>query len=392
MARHGENIRRRSDGRWEGRYKTFNEGKGKYIYRSVYDRNYEGVKEKLCKARLGIIWKGKADKMPEAEIDENRLGNAGNRAVAFSQAAEEWLTGVSGSRKYSTYVKYCAIYQTHLAETVGSCRLSIDGAEKLLEKISGCISGRGLSESLQRSIVCVVNQILSFANVKYSSGLPLLGHLSPKARKKAVTAFSKVEQAKILKCIYGKDHGEIDKFMAATLLCLHAGLRLGEICSLRWMDVDLDGMTLTVSRTVQRIAMPGHKTKTILWETAPKSESSKRTLPLMPEFVEILLRFKEDEPYVFGGEKLLDPRTMQYRFQKILKEADVEGKNFHALRHTFATNCIENGMDVKALSDLLGHSDVRITLNCYVHPTMDLKRKQIEALSDYYGQICGQQA
>ena len=88
----------------------------------------------------------------------------------------------------------------------------------------------------------------------------------------------------------------------------------------------------------------------------------------------------------------MDPRTMQYRFKKILKEAGIESRTFHTLRHTFATNCVENGTDVKALSELLGHSDVKITLNRYVHPTMDSKRKQIGALSDFYGQICGRAA
>ena len=95
---------------------------------------------------------------------------------------------------------------------------------------------------------------------------------------------------------------------------------------------------------------------------------------------------------MFGGEKPLDPRTMQYRFKRILKDAGIEIRNFHTLRHTFATNCIENGVDVKALSEFLGHSDVKITLNRYVHPTMDSKRKQIGALSAFYGHICGQTA
>ena len=180
--------------------------------------------------------------------------------------------------------------------------------------------------------------------------------------------------------------------MTAVLLCLYAGLRLGELCALRWTGIDLEGKTLTVNRTVQRIAVPGHKTKTILLETAPKSGSSRRTVPLTPELLDILFRLRGEQPHVFGGKKLLEPRTMQYHFKKILKETGVEGKTFHTLRHTFATNCVENGMDVKSLSELLGHSDVKITLNLYVHPTMDSKRKQLGALSDFYGQICGQVA
>ena len=88
----------------------------------------------------------------------------------------------------------------------------------------------------------------------------------------------------------------------------------------------------------------------------------------------------------------MDPRTMQYRFKKLLKTAEIDDRNFHLLRHTFATNCVENNMDVKTLSEILGHSDVKITLNRYVHPTMESKRKQLGKLPGFYGQICGQAA
>ena len=106
----------------------------------------------------------------------------------------------------------------------------------------------------------------------------------------------------------------------------------------------------------------------------------------------LLEKLKSDNSYVFGGNKPLEPRTAQYWFQKILKEAGVDSRNFHILRHTFATNCVESGMDVKTLSVILGHSDVKITLNRYVHPTMDSKRRQMGLLSDFYGRIHGQVA
>ena len=148
-------------------------------------------------------------------------------------------------------------------------------------------------------------------------------------------------------------------------------------------------MSMTVNSTVQRIAVQGRMTRTLLLEAAPKSESSRRTIPLTAEIIKLLTQLKENRPYVFGGDTPLEPRTMQYRYKKLLKEADVDDRNFHILRHTFATNCIENGMDVKALSEILGHSDVKITLNRYVHPTMESKRKQIGLLPDFYGQILG---
>ena len=389
MARHGENIRKRIDGRWEGRYKVFDENRGEYIYRSVYGRDYREAKEKLSSARLGLVCRG-TEKKTAAQTGNGSHKSAGGNSggILFSQVSGEWLLEVHCRRKYSTYIKYDTIYRTHLADVIGPCRLSSGITQELREKIFDHLSGEGLSESLQKSIICVANQILAFANRHYQAGIPLLERPAVKAKKKSAATFSRAEQAALLDCIYR----QTDKFKAAVLLCLYTGLRLGELCALQWADIDFEDRTLTVNRTVQRIAVPGHMTKTILLKTAPKSESSRRTIPLTSELLELLSQLKGKQPYVFGGEKPLEPRTMQYHFKKVLKEAGITGKSFHTLRHTFATNCMENSMDVKALSELLGHSDVRLTLNLYVHPTMDSKRKQIGTLSDFYGQICGRAA
>lgn len=389
MARHGENIRKRIDGRWEGRYKVFDESRGKYVYRSVYGRDYGEAKEKLSMAKLGPACWGTEEKTVSETECGNREGVVGKEGgILFSHASGEWLSEVSRNKKYSTYIKYDIIYRTHLADVVGQCRLSSGVAQELKKKIFDHLSGAGLSESLQKSVICVANQILAFADKHYQAGIPLLERLPAKAKKKPVVTFSRAEQAALLGCIYR----QMDKFKAALLLCLYTGLRLGELCALKWTDIDFAGRTLAVNRTVQRIANPDHVTKTVLLESDPKSENSRRTIPLTPELLEILARFKGEQPYVFGGEKPLEPRTMQYHFKKILDEARIEGRTFHTLRHTFATNCVENGMDVKSLCELLGHSDVKTTLNLYVHPTMDSKRKQIGALSGFYGQICGRAA
>lgn len=378
MGRHGENIRKRKDGRWEGRYKAFDQKKGKNIYRSVYGRSYEEVKEKLSKARLGLL----------CHPEENRTQDTEDSPILFSQAAREWLEEVADKRKYSTYIKYSTVYQTHLAESLGSCRLSSAAVSEFQAKVSAYLSKKTESESLRKSICCIVNQILKFANKQYGLCIPLLENPPVKIKKKAVWTLSRAEQARLFHYIYNRT----DKSAVAVLLCLYTGLRLGELCALRWVDLDLENRTLTVNKTVQRVAAQGYMTKTILMETGPKSESSERTIPLTAEIAELLAQFKENSSYVFGGEKPLDPRTMQYRFKKILKAAEINDRNFHLLRHTFATNCVENRMDVKTLSEILGHSDVKITLNRYVHPTMESKRKQLGTLPDFYGQICGQAA
>ncbi len=375
MGRHGENIRKRKDGRWEGRYKVFDKNKGKNTYRSVYDSTYEKVKEKVLKARLGIR-------------GQTEVQNKADSPILFCQAAEEWLEKIADNRKYSTYIKYQIVYKTHLAKSIGSCQLSPVAASEFQTRISEYLSEKTRSESLKKSICCIMNQILNFANRKYSLGVPLLEKPVVKMKKRAMWTFSKAEQGRLFDYIYHRQ----DKYTVAVLLCLYTGLRLGELCALQWTDFDLENLTLSIKRTVQRVAVPGYMTKTVLMITNPKSESSERIIPLTAQIVKLLIQLKENTPYVFGGEKPLDPRTMQYRFKKILKEAEIEEKHFHLLRHTFATNCVENRMDVKTLSEILGHSDVKITLNRYVHPTMELKRKQLEMLPDFYGQICGQAA
>lgn len=370
MARHGENIRKRKDGRWEARYQIIDVTRGKKLYRSVYGSSYAEVKEKRAAA------------MQEQENPED---TAPCTAVRFSQAAEEWLAEIAGKRKYSTYIKYRNIYKTHLEETSGSFLLSDTLKRELKDKISDHLFGEGLSESIRRSICCTANQILAFAEEKYSVCIPVLKLPEIKHSPKQLNTFSKSEQSRLLAVVCNGS----DKFRTAILLCLYTGMRLGELCALKWTDIDYKNRTVTVNRTVQRIAAKGHLSKTVLMETAPKSESSKRTIPLTAFVLDQLWELKGDRLYVFGEEKPLDPRTMQYRFKRLLKEAQVDDRNFHILRHVFATNCVENGMDVKALSEILGHSDVKITLNRYVHPSMDTKREQIGVLADYYGQIYG---
>lgn len=381
MARHGENIRKRKDGRWEARYQTLDAEKGRKVYRSVYGYTYEEVKKKRTDAiRM-------ERKEPDCASDQpSREEGTSCKQILFSQAAAEWLKEISERRKYSTYVKYGNIYRIHMEERLGLFPLSSMPNQKIQEKISDHLSAEGLSDSIRKSICSVTKQILAFAGSKYSVCVPALDLPVAKPGKRIIETFSKAEQSRLLACIYNG----IDPYKTAILLCLYTGMRLGELCALKWEDIDFRDGTVTVNRTVQRIAVNGYIKKTILMETNPKSESSKRLIPLTDEMTRLLKQLKREGDYVFGRNKPLEPRTLQYQMRKILREADVDNRNFHILRHTFATNCVESGMDIKTLSVILGHSDVKITLNRYVHPTLDSKRKQIGQLLDFYGQICGQ--
>lgn len=374
MGRHGENIRhRKTDGRWEGRYKVYHEEKKEYVYRSVYGHTYAEVREKLTIKQLTT----------------RKLISGGNpdglyNTALFSQAANEWLGVIREKCKYSTYIKYDTIYRTHLADLLGDCPLIDITDTQLQAEIPD-----NLSENLQKSIYCVANQILRYANSHYQISVPMLTRISTHAEKKSIETLSVSEQAKLFDCI----HTDTDKYKIAISFSLCLGLRLGEICALKWTDIDFINMTMTINHTVQRITamdIAEETSKTNLLEGAPKSDCSKRMIPVSSKLLQMLNTIHSDEPYIFGGEKPLEPRTMQYQFKRILKEALISDRNFHILRHTFATNCVEKGIDVKSLSEILGHSDVKITLNRYVHPTMDAKRLQLEQLIRFYSQICEQ--
>jgi len=391
MARHGENIRKRADGRWEGRYRIYDTEKGKQAYHSVYGRTYDEVKKKLSMEKLSsekLTTKksfsqdnSRTDILNTVEQSISEQNASLQESLILTDIAQEWLKEVKEKRKHSTYVKYKFIYGAHIEKIFQNVTLS-----GITDAFSKDAISESLSDSMQKSIYGVVNQILKYIFQKYSIQVPAVKRPVFETRKSQVKVLAKSEQKKLISVLYT----ETDIYKMAVLLCLFTGLRLGELCALKWTDIDYENQLLVVGRTVQRLYAEGGATKTTLTEAAPKSVFSCREIPLTAANIELLTTFANGREYAFGGAKPLDPRTMQYQFKKILREAGLSDKNFHILRHTFATNCIEGGIDVKSLSEMLGHSDVRITLNRYVHPSMDAKREHINTLAKFYGQIYGQ--
>ncbi len=188
---------------------------------------------------------------------------------------------------------------------------------------------------------------------------------------------------------------DLSRYKLGIFISLYTGLRIGEICGLQWGDIHFDNGTLTVQRTVMRIqnTEPGSKNKTRLVICRPKTDCSNRTIPL-PGFLLDILKAQRKAPdiYLTSGERTVqEPRCFYAAYKRLMKYAELEGYNYHTLRHTFATRCIEQDFDAKSLSEILGHSDVNITLKRYVHPSMDMKRKQMERLTaiTFYGQNPG---
>lgn len=376
MGRHGENIRKRKDGRWEARYLSYDTGKGNKTYRSVYGHTYEETKTK----RDAVL--------RESELQTGNPVPSSLRAdtlsmISFDEAAQAWMKLIKLGQKQSTCEKYGFIYHSFLQRILGHIPL-VQITERLVrEKLE---SLEVTSASVWKSIYCVLNGILRHSAEHYHVTLPEFKRTAKAIRRNEAAVFTKSEQARLLSALYTNT----DRFKLGVLLCLFTGLRIGELCALKWEDIDFANKTLCVKRTVQRLYVGNGGKKTALVESPPKSLHSKRELPLPDALITFLQNFQNGKAYIFGAEKPLDPRTMQNHYRKIIEEAGVAYKNFHVLRHTYATNCMEGGTDVKSLSEMLGHSNVKTTLNYYVHPSMDTKRIYADNLCAFYVMLYGQ--
>ena len=175
-------------------------------------------------------------------------------------------------------------------------------------------------------------------------------------------------------------------FAAGVLLCMYTGIRIGELCGIKGADIDLKRGILTIRRTVSRITNPDISSggsQTIIFISTPKSLSSIRTIPLPDQIIPFLRKWSVSDQLYFltGNMKPTEPRNVQRQFKNILKGCNLPQVTFHSLRHSFATLCIENGIDSKALSEILGHSSVKITLDIYVHSNMAQKKEYLNRLS-----------
>lgn len=375
MPRRGENIRKRKDGRWEGRYiKNYDIcGKAKYV--SVYGKSYLEVKQKLIVASSGI------DK--KTEISNNNL--------LFREVLFLWLENNRVKLKPSTYSKYYRLIEKHLVPVIGNMPINNVTTQNLnnilCEKSS---SGRldccgGLSATYVRTMGFILKSSMAFAQENnYCSTLKGSVNM-PIKTKSQLKVLSLAEQEQLENVCYMNSSGK----EIGIILSLYTGMRLGEVCGLRWEDIDYETNTVHIYHTVERIqnnydACSISKTKLVLLDA--KTANSNRVIPIPSKLVPLLHKGKSG--FVIKGDAYdyADPRTLQYFFKKKLKESNLDNINFHALRHTFATRCIESGMDAKTLSEILGHSDVNITLRTYVHSSLEHKRKQMEAMVA----ICGQ--
>ncbi len=369
MPRRGENIYHRKDGRWEGRYVQFYTENGRAKYGSVYGKSYGEAREKLNRKRSAP-----------------RRGRKQDCPLTLEELLTLWLDARSPFVKASSHARYTVLVERHIVPRLGAVSLQdltpakIDAFLKEKQE-KGKVKGiGGLSPKSVSDILFVLKSALRYAKKEHgfldvNNVMEVKGPSVPVHR---VVTFGENATKKISHLLLSK----WNLSHAGIFLTLNTGIRLGELCGLRWSDLDGEENTLQVARTVQRL---WKRKQTKLVVQSPKSDTSTRLIPLEPELMALLRSLRgsaaEDAYFLTGTARPLDPRSMQYRFQKFLQRNNLPVLNFHILRHTFATRCVENGMDAKCLSELLGHANVETTLRLYVHPTMGQKRAWLKAVS-----------
>lgn len=295
---------------------------------------------------------------------------------------DDWLANERPLIKKTTYSTYTSIIDKHLRPFWGEksvTELTDNDVSDYLTVI--CSESSNLSRSTVRGIASILKSVVTFGKDYGCSVRPETCRFSLKTRRTGINVLTDDEISMLCAALgeYPKDKD------LGVLLSLKTGLRVGEVCALKWGDISLSEGFLCVNRTIQRIRQTEEGgEKTVLYFGEPKSLNSRRKIPLSPAMTDLLsLRQMPDECYVVSGrrDKTVEPRSMQRHFKTILKHAGIRDLNFHVLRHTFATKCIERGFDVKSLSMILGHSDVNTTMNVYVHPSFE-KMQDMMALMD----------
>lgn len=378
MPRKGENIYKRKDGRWEGRYIKSRTQAGKATYGYVYAKTYRDVKAKLT------------DKISLKNETAALISTESNAEVELFEAiAAEWFESIKTHVKESTSNKYWNLLNLYILPRFEKKTLLeitydyiYDQCNQLL-KIGGK-KGNGLSAKTVSDILSLIRNILQFA-VQKGMTISCDAHsIHVKRQTKEMRVLSRSEQGKLCQYLFS----DLDSCNMGILLCLFTGLRIGEICALRWEDISFSEKTIHVHQTLQRIQdRTGGSTKTRVVITTPKSACSIRTIPIPDDLIRLFMSYKSSPSGYFltnSEQKHLEPRTMQNHFKKALQKSEVDPANYHSLRHTFATRCIELGFDVKSLSEILGHASVNITMNRYVHPSMELKKENMQRLSSLF--------
>ena len=348
MPRKGENIRKRKDGRWEARYEKCRDQNGRIQYGYLYGRTYEAVKKK----KLAVLC-------------QNNLQNSPGKCYVFRNLSEEWMLSMRYAVKLSTYACYETLLDTHILPEFGDMPLKYISSASVYA-FSEKLKQQGLSPRTIKNLLILFHSILRYGEKQGYLNLSQLEFRYPKINTSPFQLISHEHLTKLITVLSAED----SEFSIGILLCIYTGIRVGELSGIRWEDIDFDKKLLHIRRTISRIknldysGESDEEPKTVLMIGPPKSVSSIRDIPI-PDF--LLKKMKriaaEPDSYLLTGtnRKCMEPRNIQRKFQKLLQQCKIPSINIHSLRHAFATRCTEMGFDSKTLSEILGHSSVKLS-------------------------------
>lgn len=299
--------------------------------------------------------------------------------TTFSEVAALWKADKKQYVKKSTYAAYSLIIQSHLLPDFGGLN---DIDEEGVQAFVNRKLASGLNQKTIRDILVVLKMILRFGAKHGLMELHQFDILFPTERERQdIEVLTITNQRQLM--TYVKEHFTF--LNLGIFICLNAGLRIGEVCALQWDDIDVGAGVIRISKTIQRIYLvDGEEKYTELIIDKPKTKNSIREIPMTRDLLALVRPLKKivrGEFYVLTNTSVpTEPRTYRNYFNKLQKELGLPKMRFHGLRHSFATRCIESKCDYKTVSVLLGHSNISTTLNLYVHPNMEQKRKCIDMM------------
>lgn len=352
-------VYKRKDGRYESRVYIGKDKNGKRKYRSFYGKTADEAQLKLKFSQQNY----------EREFSVTEM--------TIRELFNEWLYIISSRVKESTLANYRMKAEKHIIPAFGDVQCCFLQTKEIYSFIESMLKSK-LSARYVSDIVVLFKSAFKYASREYGIKNVFDSIILPKCKKPEIKLLNEEQQIKLKNNI-----AQTNTLTSLGIgISFYMGLRIGELCALKWSDINFEKRTLTVTKTIQRVQCKNKKSKTRLITAEPKSTSSIREIPIPECIFPVLEHFKSNSDfYVLSGKSSpLEPRTMQYRFVKFLKNANLPLIHFHTLRHMFATNCVVLGFDVKTLSEILGHSSIEITLNRYVHSDIERKRNCMDLL------------
>lgn len=309
--------------------------------------------------------------------------------MKYQEWLNEWLENyVRPTSKLKTHTRYEQIVHSHLIPRLGSYELE-ELTPQLLQhqivdmgKCGNKRTGKGLAPSTLNLIVAVIQDSLTTAYSIELTKIYMADKIKrPRIEEKKVECFTVAEQKTLEDAV--KNDRRPKTF--GILLCLYTGLRIGELLALEWTDIDFDKREISISKTCHD--SNDELGRYVRFVNPPKTTTSMRVIPIPKQLMPMLRETKKrnGSRYVVGdGGKIISVRSYQRTYELILKKHGLPHRGFHALRHTFATRAIECGMDVKTLSELLGHKNPTVTLNRYAHSLMEHKKDMMNRLGKLF--------